>query len=499
MTATGTSARKANGIAAAEGISWAVALWVMLILATALVWWPLARIPARFEINYNEGWNAYLQTAAAAGRPIYGQPPQDVYANYPPLSFHLIGMVGRITGSVLMAGRWISAASFFAIALLIGLTVRRLTGAARCGVYAGLSFVIFIGVFQPEYIGMNDPHLLGMAFGMAGLYCLVSAGSNGPMLSFSAAMFALSLFTKQSLVAAPVAAAIYLLRTSRRDLMRWLGTAAAVSAVLLVLIFALDGRYFPQHMALKRSYSLENAWMGAAWGPYLVLFQVAIAAAFRWAVFARGAMRLLVVASLALTHAFAAWFAMGGGVNRNILFEPIAWLAVTLGLAAPYAARWSAGEPNRKPMLAVLLLLPFLVPGVGLKMGRMHSDFAEWDRRDLTEREFAQVVRTVGASAGSALCERPLVCFLAGKPQQYDMFVMQQRLQTGSLSEADLLRFLNDRRFGAIQLLLPERAAPLEAAGQRHCAPGFLNRLRSDWDLAVKTSDDVVFTPRASR
>jgi hypothetical protein len=139
---------------------------------------------ARFEINYNEAWNAYLQTAAAAGQPIYGQPPKNVYANYPPLSFHLIGMVGRTTGSVLMADRWISAAWFFAIALLIGLTVRRLTGAARCGVYAGLAFVIFVGIFQPDYIGMN---LFGMAIGMAGLYCLVAAGANGLTLGLSAA------------------------------------------------------------------------------------------------------------------------------------------------------------------------------------------------------------------------------------------------------------------------------------------------------------------------
>jgi hypothetical protein len=490
--------RKADGISAGLKVAWEIVFSALLLLAVALIWWPLARVPVSFEINYNEGWNAYLQAAAAAGRPIYGHEPQYVYANYPPLSFHLIGMVGRMTGSVLMAGRWISVASFFAIALLIGLTVRRLTAWAWCGVYAGLAFMIFVGVFEPDYIGMNDPHLLAMAFGMAGLYCLVAADSSGLLLCLSAAAFAFSLFTKQSLIAVPAAVTIYLLRTSPRCLARWLATAAGVSAALLAMVIWLDGRYFPQHLALKRSYLFSNALVGAAWGPYVVLFATAIAAAFGWAVFARGRMRLLVVASLVLSHGFAAWFALGDGVNRNILFEPIVWLAVALGLAAPYAARWSAGQPQRTPVLAVLLLLPFIGSGAWLLIGRMHSDFWEWDRRSQTEAEFARTVRTVASSPGSALCERPLVCFLAGKPQEYDMFVLQQRYQTGSLSEADLLRFLAPGRFGAIQLVLPQRDAPVEAAGQRHCPEGFLTRLRSDWDVAVKTADDVVFTPPAA-
>jgi hypothetical protein len=92
-----------------------------------------------------------------------------------------------------------------------------------------------------------------------------------------------------------------------------------------------------------------------------------------------------------------------------------------------------------------------------------------------------------------------LACFLAGKPQQYDMFVLHQRFQTGSLAEADLLRLADAGRFGAIQLELPQRDAPLELAGRRRCPPAFLNRLWRDWDLAVRTPDDVVFTPRAAR
>jgi hypothetical protein len=132
-------------------------------------------------------------------------------------------------------------------------------------------------------------------------------------------------------------------------------------------------------------------------------------------------------------------------------------------------------------------------------IGRVHSDYFEWDRRRVTESEFARTVQAVAATSGDALCERPLVCFLAGKPQTYDAYVMQQRLQTGSLGQADLMRFLEQGRFGAIQLVLPQRNAPVEAAGRRRFPAAFLGRVRGEWDVAAKTADDVVYAPRTHR
>jgi hypothetical protein len=499
MTATGTSARKADEIAASPGISWAAVFGVLLGLAAALLWWPLERIPAHYSIIYNEGWNSYLQTRAAAGTPIYGQPPQYVYANYPPLSFHLVGLFGRVTGNVVAAGRWISAASFFAIAVLIGLTVRRLTGAARCGVYASLAFVIFLAVFDADYIGMNDPHLLGMAFGMAGVYCLVAGGTRPWAVYLSAAAFAVSLFTKQSQMAVPAAVAIYLLRTSPRDLARWLATAAAVSAALTGVVYALDGPYFLQHLAFPRAYTFVNVWEEAGWGAYLVLFQAPIAVALCWALFAaRGGVEALVVWSFALTHAFAAWFGTGAGVNRNILFEPIVWLAVMAGLAAPYAARWTAGRTRTKPLLAIVLLVPFLGVWAWLMGGRVHADLTQSQGRAASEAEYAQALDVLRSRPGDALCETPLMCYQAGKPQTYDPYMLGQLFVAGKLREDDLLRLVNERRMAVIELEMPDHGAAVEQAGRERLPGSFVDRVRQEYTLALKTANYVVYTPKAA-
>ena len=54
---------------------WWIAFAFLAALALALIWLPLARISAHYEIGYNEGWNAYLQQAVAGGGRIYGQAP----------------------------------------------------------------------------------------------------------------------------------------------------------------------------------------------------------------------------------------------------------------------------------------------------------------------------------------------------------------------------------------------------------------------------------------
>jgi hypothetical protein len=488
MSAAGTSVRKVDENAASPGISWATVFGVLLGLAVMLLWWPLARIPAHYAINYNEGWNSYLQTKAAAGAPIYGQPPQYVYANYPPLSFHLVGLVGRITGNVLLAGRSISVASFFAISLLIGLTVRRLTGAAQCGVYAALASAIFLALFEPEYIGMNDPHLLGMAFGMAGVFLLVAGRSYAVYLSGAA--FAVSLFIKPSEIAVPVAAAVYLLRTSRRDLVRWLATAAAVSAGLLGFIYVVDGRYFLQHLAFPRAYTFANL----GWGTYLVMFQVPIAVAVLWVLsVGRGGLEMLVALAFVLTHALAIWFGTGGGVNRNILFEPIVWLAIIAGLATPYAARWTAGHARAKPLPTIVLLLPFLGAWACVMGGRIHDDVVESQGRAAAEAEYARTLEAVRSRPGDAMCETPLMCYQAGKPQTYDPYMMGQLFLAGKLRESDLLRLVDERQMAAIELELPERDGAVELAGRKRLPESFVERVRRDYCMALRTPNYVVY------
>ncbi|MEO8369732.1 MAG: glycosyltransferase family 39 protein [Candidatus Solibacter sp.] len=206
---------------------WKITFALLCVLLVPLLWFPLAKINAQYTVTINEGFNAYSESAAGSGATLYGAPPHYAYANYPPVSFHLIGWLGKLTGDVNLAGRWISFLAILAIAACSALIVRCYTNSWRYSAYAALCWLIWLGAFDVVRVGYNDPHVLGVAVSMAALYCFVRDPESARGL-ISAALFAPSLFIKQSLFPFPLAVALQLFLTSRRRLAMWMGTAIGV-------------------------------------------------------------------------------------------------------------------------------------------------------------------------------------------------------------------------------------------------------------------------------
>src|SRR4051812_40925494 len=90
---------------------WIGAIVCQVVLALAFLWFPVLRLSAFQEVNYNEGWNSYRQQLSAQGLLLYALPPDYAVTNYPPLSFHVIGLLGKLTGDVNAAGRWVALVS----------------------------------------------------------------------------------------------------------------------------------------------------------------------------------------------------------------------------------------------------------------------------------------------------------------------------------------------------------------------------------------------------
>lgn len=475
-------------------ISWSLALVVLTMLAIGVLWWPLMRIPAHDQVAYIEGANAYRQAEVASGGRLYGAQPGYVFAFYAPLSFHLVAGLGKVTGNAVVAGRWLSVASLFAIAILIAMTVRRLTSLGRGGIYAALMFVIFVGIYKPDRIGMDDAHLFGLAFSAAGLYFLVRGPDSTRWLCASAAAFAISLFTKQSLLALPGAAAIWLLPRSRKAFLTWLGMAAAVCTVLLAVTVAVDGPYLLQHFATPQPYSLDNMWEAAGW--YLLYFQGAIAAAVVWSFFApRRSPAQLLAGYLGLAHVFGFWFAAAYGADRNHLFDAILAVSLISGVLVPYAARLSSQTVWRMPLLTVLLLVPFL--GVVAPLfQRIGVDLAAQRDMPAREAEFGKTSAFLKSQPGDALCENLLVCLEGQKPELYDAFAMGQLVRNRKMSEDGWLRLIRDRRVSAIQMDVIDAGPELKLNGRQRFPESFVGAVRSDYRLALRTAHFAVFVPK---
>jgi dolichyl-phosphate-mannose-protein mannosyltransferase len=469
-----------------------VVLTLICALLLILIWFPIARIPSHYQIGYNEGYNAYWQQTAAGGGLLYGKPPTVAYTNYPPLSLHLVGWLGGLTGDRNIAGRWISLLAYLGIGCSIAIVVRRVTGAIRHGAFAGLCWLIWIAAFDPSRIGQNDPHLLGMCLGFAGLCCYVHRPESTRWLALSGAAFALSVFTKQSLVALPCAVGLHLILTSRRRFVIWAGVGAASALFLLLLTFQVDGAWFFQHLAIPRTYSLVN--LTGSTAAYVFFFQapicVALIAGFR---LLRLDWRSIFVFAFLLAHAAGIVYTAGAGAGVNHLFDGIATICLLAGVLLPEIENLSASVRYPPAFLAVLLMAPFFLGTATVIPQRVPDDWARFQWRSQAEAGFASARNFIRAQPGDALCESLLLCYEAGKPETWDPFVIGQLIQSRQLDERRILAVAATRGFGVIQIDLKYDEPP---NAREHISAGFTNQLLATYQLALRTPDFAVFTPK---
>jgi hypothetical protein len=468
-------------------VPWWIAFSFLTVLAILLTWLPISRINAHYVINYNEGWNVWAQQTAATGGRIYGQPPLHEYWNYPPLSFHIIGWVGRLTHDYNLAGRWITLLSFFA-------SVARLTGSRRSAAFSALLAVIFIGALKSERIAINDPHQLGMAFIAFGFYAYVRAPDSPLWLRISAAAFVLGLFTKHSLLAFPLAVAIHLALTSPKRVIPWIAAGAATAAILLVLTFALDGPHLLEHLAFPRVYSYAFFLSNTVW--FLLIFQTAIIISLAWCFRARlHSIEGTLVWSFAAGTALGFWFSAGAGSDLNHLFDSLAAMAMIGGVALPYAVSASERVRHSNALLAVLLTLPFTLGVLTMLAPRIQEDLETSRSSPRLQQEFAAGIEFLKAHPGPALCEQTLMCIESGKGFEYDPYQMDQLMKTGKVSESGILALLDGRHFSAIQLLADgsHPMAPVERPG---FSQAFMTHLLNGYKPAMQTSTYMILVPK---
>src|SRR5947199_8502116 len=151
---------------------------MLYVIATWSFAWTVYRAFLNVEIEDNEGCNAYFADAAMGKMPLYPSADQLITNNYSPLSFYIVGLVGRFIGDPVLAGRLLSLVAVLAIATAIALSVRRLGGS---GVAAGVSAAFFVATvsrFFMPYVGMNEPQLLSEAIMLVGFLWFLIACSN---------------------------------------------------------------------------------------------------------------------------------------------------------------------------------------------------------------------------------------------------------------------------------------------------------------------------------
>ena len=425
----------------------------LTLLALTSAWflaWPLWRAGFLLEIWPTEGWNAYLQDAAAAGRPIYPAADSLVGNNYPPLSFYAIGLIGRALGvDNLFVGRAVSLIALASIAIEIFLAVRILVGGRLGAAVGALWYLAIMARNSTVYVGTNDPQLAGEAIMGAALVWFLSRCRAGRSPTPALLLMVLAGFWKHNMVAIPVTAILWLFVIRSRFAVRATVASAAACVVGIACCVVVFGSDFLWNLLAVRQYALSNLIgnIGHLQWPALALVIWA-----GWA-FDNGKSEAARFTALHIGLSLAAcllqWF--GHGVGLNAEFDLILALGIGIGVvftriettrvAKRIGARWS-----RDLMVAVLLLRLVASDRQETALLILSSEF----RSSVYAHQQAILADSahVAALQGDVACEVKLVCRRAKKPFVVDEFKMEELVATGRATKAQVAAMLRARQIG---------------------------------------------------
>ena len=438
----------------------------------------IGSIPLRLPINYNEGWNAYRASDVLSGRPLY--PAGSFVANnYPPLSFYVVAWASRSSDPI-VAGRWLSLASFAAWAVLLVAVARRL-GARRGDAWAGAALFATTMLLFTEYVGIDDPEMLGHALAGLGLLALLFDPASGWRVAAAALLCVLAAFVKQTLVVVPAAIAIWLWTIDVRSAWRFVTIGLLVAAAGSAWCVAEFGVTAMRGLATPRAYTVARA-LGKAG---LWSWRLAVPAAMTIAV----AKRFRRDAGIRLCAIYAAAGAVvgvvlsgGDGINANVFFDAI-W-AVSLG-AALALTDVASRDARRRVGWLLGLAAPLLV-AVLLPSSRAWVPFGGWigPRGDVSAA--SADIAFLTDHAGRGLCEQLALCYWAGKPIEADLFQVRQAMLTGGSAADDLAQLVEARAFSVVQL----------DAGGRELNGRFARAMEQQYVVARAAAGRRLYVPR---
>ena len=401
-----------------------LALMGLAFAAATLLLRDIAALPVHVALAPLEGWHAYLAEAAMDRAPLY--PGELMINTYPPLSFYLLGALGRLTGDAIIAGRILSLISFAAITAGMVALLRQLGANVITSLFAGLVLGLTL-LAASGVVAVNDPALLGHALQFQGLLLLLNTR---PATIPASLLFAAGLLVKLSLLAMPLAAILWLLPRHRRE-------AALMAAIILGLLAAtLGGLHF--WMGADLSALVPRSWLasgpGLRWGPFLV-----------WA-----ALPLVALVWLARRFGHDRWvrFAVlyaATGLVMLLAGAGITDCAVALGLSGGLALTRFA--PPYRGAVALIYALP-LALYLGLYFRAENLAY-----REVFQRQARLDIAMLEVNRGPALCENLALCYWAGKAEAVDVPNLALAFgPSGGRDDQALARLLASGHYQSVQL-----------------------------------------------
>jgi hypothetical protein len=494
-------------------------LW--LAIAGCVVVWLSAATPLTYALfrwipnGYNEGWNAYWAEVAWHGGALYPAVDSPISNNYPPLSFYIVGAVGRLLGDNIFAGRLVAFLSLLVVAVDLFVWLRITHVSRNVATFGATLFLAAFAMYAPAYMTMNDPQLLAHAFMMTSAVVLWRWDFSRRALVGAAVLMILAGTVKHLLIALPLAVTLWIALYRTQRLMTWLFSAAAMVLVTVALLYFTQGAIFFHDMASSRLYSrllvetgIQRVWvsfgfLAALSGAAVVAF---LSRASTRAVREQAAFALLYVGVSAGIGALAA---SGKGVDRNAFFDFLiaVSLAVAIGVEHVRTRVASSGAPSTGYQPAVSATPRWFYPMFGSAIGAIccvvfliaaaqqwpsrWQQIQQTDQREAAAKLVIADIRHLGG--GAAACEELSLCYWAGSAFKVDFFNYGQKLATSALPPADCNETFSARSISLVQVNSPHGEPRLSFRLPASCNEAIAREYSTD----IKNSHGRLMLPAA--
>lgn len=413
------------------------------------------------EFTYGESWLLDGARQVARGEGLYAAPVQLplMQIAYTPVYYVLLGGLERVIGDHgYTVGRLVSLVATLTGASALLLTLRRLTGCWRYGLLAaGLFLTQNLTVLLWSTQHRVDPLALGLT--LVGLLLFTSGKPN-----IAAVLFVLALFTKQTFVVAPVAAAISLWPHRTRLVSFAAIFLGGVGAGVAVAQLLTDG-WFWWHVVTTNANEPDLSTFSILMGSFMQFNGIPVLAALMSLVLpsqpAERVWRLYLVGGLLTLPTLAKL-----GASSNYWLEVTAATSVLLALAACHLSRWPAARLVAPTLVVGALLVA--VPGYQSAAIQAAQDLSERlappnprylsfvsDTGTAPYRVDARFIDYLADQPGDVLTDNSGVAVAAGKRIMYEFQIFQLLEVEGHWDEKPILDAVAARRFALVVLMHP--------------------------------------------
>ncbi len=481
--------------------SFAASLWLivwlgLIILLGFTLWLGTAGLTYPYQLDYGEGIVLWFAQQIARGQPIYKGLTDLPYAssNYPPVALGLAAALMPILGDGYLGGRLLNFASALIVAALIYRILRVETRERRAGALAALFFLGSPYIFH--WIPLFRVDLIGLAFAFAGVYVVWQYDRRPPTAdrrlfavhcSLFTGLFLLTLYTKHSLIAAPLAALLALWQRDRRRALTFACALGAVGGALyLALDYATRGGFTFGIIDSNATVFLPEQLAALVWN-FIATFPILLLLAL-WSWLARVRQKRVGVLEWYAVTVFAALVMSGRvGAWENYFFEAVAVMCVLAGVAiASEHARRKTQDATRITHYAIPLLLL-------LQLALMWHDPRV--AVDLMARDFPanqELARVLARTPGAIISEDMGALATSSKAVVYYTFQYSSLARSGKWDQHWELNGLRD---GAFPLVILERGTREDVERYRRFTREFVSALDRYYARAQTIGKYEIYAP----